>query len=185
MLDEGEMCEPDGKEIETPLVATVKSLKKPILERQSVSGIKEAHKCTAEMDHNGTDNCIASLVQDQMGPQIGVRSGRNSSSSAIRLEMGSASTGFSKQAGCLFNLTSAKAKWAWNQEHERAFEKVKSMICSAPVLAQPDIEAERRGDRPFVICTDASMAVVRRCSARWTKDIYCSCALMDALKAQR
>ncbi|XGW05285.1 hypothetical protein V3C99_016006 [Haemonchus contortus] len=64
--------------------------------------------------------------------------------------------GFSKQAGCLFNLTSAKAKWAWNQEHERAFEKVKSMICSAPVLAQPDIEAARRGDRPFVICTDAS-----------------------------
>ncbi|XGW10312.1 hypothetical protein V3C99_012081 [Haemonchus contortus] len=209
MLDEVEMYELDGKANETPLVATVKSLKKSTMERQSESGIKEAHR-GMEMDHSGTDNCIASLLQDQMGPQSGVRSGRNSSSSAIRLEMGSASTsqnkvaflghpidsggvhmnpgkkaatrenprpenvkelrtflgmasyyrkfclGFSKQAGCLFNLTSAEAKWAWDQEHERALEKVKSMICSAPVLAQPDLEAARRGDRPFVICTDAS-----------------------------
>uniref|UniRef100_A0A7I5E5B3 RNA-directed DNA polymerase n=1 Tax=Haemonchus contortus TaxID=6289 RepID=A0A7I5E5B3_HAECO len=64
--------------------------------------------------------------------------------------------GFSKHAGILFRLTAAKAKWAWTQEHEEAFKRVKKMICSAPVLAQPDVEAAKNGKRPFVICTDAS-----------------------------
>ncbi|VDO46610.1 unnamed protein product [Haemonchus placei] len=44
MLDEVEIYEPDGKGNETPLVATVKSLKKSTMERQTGSGIKEAHR---------------------------------------------------------------------------------------------------------------------------------------------
>ncbi|XGW27548.1 hypothetical protein V3C99_007838 [Haemonchus contortus] len=40
------------------LVGTVKSLKKSTVERQSGSGVKEAHRGTAEMDHSGTGNCI-------------------------------------------------------------------------------------------------------------------------------
>nr|CDJ85444.1 unnamed protein product [Haemonchus contortus] len=40
------------------LVATVKSLKKSKVKRQSSSGIKEAHRGTAEMDLSGTGNCI-------------------------------------------------------------------------------------------------------------------------------
>ncbi|EYC44211.1 hypothetical protein Y032_0468g2007 [Ancylostoma ceylanicum] len=64
--------------------------------------------------------------------------------------------GFSKQTSCLFALTSAKVKWSWDEEHNRAFEKVKKMISSGPVLSQPDIEKARSGERPFKIFTDAS-----------------------------
>ncbi|RCN25530.1 hypothetical protein ANCCAN_28757 [Ancylostoma caninum] len=64
--------------------------------------------------------------------------------------------GFSKIAGCLFALTSSKSVWKWSAEHEEAFDRVKKMIMTAPVLMQPDIEKARDGSRPFVICTDAS-----------------------------
>ncbi|EYC34973.1 hypothetical protein Y032_1220g3764 [Ancylostoma ceylanicum] len=64
--------------------------------------------------------------------------------------------GFSKVAGCLFALTSSKSVWKWSKEHKEAFDSVKEMIMTAPVLMQPDIERARDGSRPFVICTDAS-----------------------------
>ncbi|KAL6731328.1 hypothetical protein Aduo_002203 [Ancylostoma duodenale] len=63
---------------------------------------------------------------------------------------------FSKQTNCLFASTSTKAKWNWGEEHNRAFEKVKEMISSGPVLSQPNIEKARTGERPFKIFTDAS-----------------------------
>ncbi|EYC11418.1 hypothetical protein Y032_0050g1903 [Ancylostoma ceylanicum] len=64
--------------------------------------------------------------------------------------------GFSKEAGCLFSMTSTKKRWMWGKEQQEAFEKIKKMISSAPVLAQPNIEKARSGERPFIICTDAS-----------------------------
>lgn len=64
--------------------------------------------------------------------------------------------GFAKITGCLFSLTSPKSIWRWTEEHQVAFEKVKAMISTSPVLTQPDIEKARDGSRPFVICTDAS-----------------------------
>lgn len=64
--------------------------------------------------------------------------------------------GFSKITACLFSLTSPKMKWTWENDHEYAFENLKKIICSAPVLAQPDIENARNGTRPFVIFTDTS-----------------------------
>ncbi|KAL6742237.1 hypothetical protein Aduo_015407 [Ancylostoma duodenale] len=64
--------------------------------------------------------------------------------------------GFAKATACLFSLTSPEAKWRWEQEHVEAFETMKKMICTAPVLAQPDIDSARKGTRPFIIFTDAS-----------------------------
>ncbi|EPB67326.1 hypothetical protein ANCCEY_13585 [Ancylostoma ceylanicum] len=64
--------------------------------------------------------------------------------------------GFSKVARCIFALTSSKSVWKWSKEHEKAFDSVKEMITTAPVLMQPDIERARDGLRPLVICTDAS-----------------------------
>ncbi|VDL81642.1 unnamed protein product [Nippostrongylus brasiliensis] len=61
--------------------------------------------------------------------------------------------GFAKYAGCLFRLTSAKTKWSWEKEHERAFARVKEMIGRAPALAQPDVEAAKRGEKPFITST--------------------------------
>ncbi|PIO71460.1 hypothetical protein TELCIR_06644 [Teladorsagia circumcincta] len=54
------------------------------------------------------------------------------------------------------SLTSQKAVWSWQKEHEEAFERVKAMIVSAPVLKQPDVASARSGSRAFLICTDAS-----------------------------
>ncbi|EYB97728.1 hypothetical protein Y032_0138g2082 [Ancylostoma ceylanicum] len=64
--------------------------------------------------------------------------------------------GFSKISGCLYSLTSPKAKWLWESQQQAAFENLKKMITTAPVLTQPDIEKARTGSRPFVIFTDAS-----------------------------
>ncbi|XGW15120.1 hypothetical protein V3C99_000979, partial [Haemonchus contortus] len=63
---------------------------------------------------------------------------------------------FSKIAAPLFKLTSSKTKWYWEDEHANAFQKMKEMISSSPVLKQPRIEDARSGKHPFVIFTDAS-----------------------------
>ncbi|EYC18252.1 hypothetical protein Y032_0028g1760 [Ancylostoma ceylanicum] len=65
---------------------------------------------------------------------------------------------FSKTAAPLFKLTSARVEWQWEAPQEEAFAKLKTMISSAPVLTQPNIEEARSGKRPFVIFTDASTA---------------------------
>ncbi|EYC38726.1 hypothetical protein Y032_0699g1624, partial [Ancylostoma ceylanicum] len=64
--------------------------------------------------------------------------------------------GFSKVAGELHEMTSEKKDFAWTPSRVAAFEELKKIIASAPVLAQPDIEAARLGKRPFRIHTDAS-----------------------------
>jgi hypothetical protein len=50
----------------------------------------------------------------------------------------------------LATLTSKTAKWKWEEEHQKAFEEMKTIIGKEALLAYPDFEEE------FVIHTDAS-----------------------------
>ncbi|KAK6009174.1 integrase core domain protein [Ostertagia ostertagi] len=65
--------------------------------------------------------------------------------------------GFSKVAAPLHEMTSEKVLFKWDSMREACFERLKSIIVQAPVLAQPDIEAARNGQKPFKIHTDASV----------------------------
>lgn len=64
--------------------------------------------------------------------------------------------GFSKVAAPLHELTSEKAPFEWTSTRRVCFNKLKEIITTAPVLAQPDIEGARSGRKPFKIYTDAS-----------------------------
>ncbi|EYC17427.1 hypothetical protein Y032_0030g2043 [Ancylostoma ceylanicum] len=64
--------------------------------------------------------------------------------------------GFSKMAKGLYNLISPRTKWTWTEEENKKFEALKTALVNTPVLAQPDISAAEKGDRPFIIYTDAS-----------------------------
>ena len=57
---------------------------------------------------------------------------------------------YSRVAVPLTDLTADDAKWAWGDEHERAFRLLKHALCKAPVLAHAD------ATQPYVIQTDAS-----------------------------
>lgn len=57
---------------------------------------------------------------------------------------------FSTEVAPLTNLLSSKVKFDWSPQCQHAFEKVKSLISSAPVLAAP------RLDEPFQLQVDAS-----------------------------
>ncbi|EFO99372.1 hypothetical protein CRE_18271 [Caenorhabditis remanei] len=63
---------------------------------------------------------------------------------------------YSKIAYPLNFLTSKKNAWVWGTEQENAFVQLKSSVCSAPVLKQPDPETAISGARPYLIYTDAS-----------------------------
>ncbi|KAL6729420.1 hypothetical protein Aduo_000474 [Ancylostoma duodenale] len=72
--------------------------------------------------------------------------------------------GFSKIAGPLHEMTSEKCPYQWTSERKKAFQTLKEAITTAPVLAQPDIEAARCGQKPFQVHTDASyLGGSRRC----------------------
>ena len=60
--------------------------------------------------------------------------------------------GYSTIAACLSNLTRKKLpeKLKWTSEHQQAFERLKTALVTAPVLATPQL------DRPFILSTDAS-----------------------------
>ena len=49
----------------------------------------------------------------------------------------------------LTQLTRSKVQWHWGTEEKTAFEKIKELLCTTPVLAYPDFS------RPFIIHTDA------------------------------
>jgi len=57
---------------------------------------------------------------------------------------------FSTVAAPITKLTGKKAKWNWGEEQEKAFQQLKEVLTSAPVLACPDFT------RRFVLQTDAS-----------------------------
>ena len=57
---------------------------------------------------------------------------------------------FTKVAGPLHALTGKGALVDWGPQSQRAFEELKKLLISAPVLAFPDFE------QPFILETDAS-----------------------------
>ncbi|GBN09022.1 Transposon Tf2-6 polyprotein [Araneus ventricosus] len=57
---------------------------------------------------------------------------------------------FSEIARPLSDLTKKNKTWTWGEPERKAFESLKKMLISPPVLSQPD------GSKPFIIRTDAS-----------------------------
>jgi transposase InsO family protein len=57
---------------------------------------------------------------------------------------------FSNKAAPLHKLKGKGVKFMWGEEHQKAFEELKTALCEAPVLQVPDFERE------FVLATDAS-----------------------------
>lgn len=57
---------------------------------------------------------------------------------------------FSTVANPLTSLLSPSCKFAWSDDCQQAFENIKALLCSAPVLAAPDIT------KPFTLEIDAS-----------------------------
>ena len=47
-------------------------------------------------------------------------------------------------------LLEKDVKFHWDKEQQEAFEEIKKLLCSAPVLEYP------RFDEPFIITTDSS-----------------------------
>jgi len=57
---------------------------------------------------------------------------------------------YSKIARPLLDLTKKATPWLWEPKHKRAFEELKTRMCAAPVLAQPNF------DKKFFLQVDAS-----------------------------
>jgi hypothetical protein len=57
---------------------------------------------------------------------------------------------FSHHAPALFDLTKKDVKFEWTEREQRAFDKIKEAVTSAPVLVLPD------RDQPFCIEADGS-----------------------------
>ena len=47
---------------------------------------------------------------------------------------------FSHHARALFNLTKKDIGWTWGESEQAAFNKLKELITSAPVLVFPDVQ---------------------------------------------
>lgn len=81
----------------------------------------------------------------------------------VRMFLGAASyyrkflKGFGVVAKPLYELTSKNVVFHWDELHQTAFDKVKSLLVKAPVLASPDFRA------PFVLATDASALGMGAC----------------------
>jgi transposase InsO family protein len=58
---------------------------------------------------------------------------------------------FATIAAPLHHISSVKATWEWQEEHQRAFDELKAVLSTAPVLAFP------LPDAPYVMDTDASL----------------------------
>uniref|UniRef100_A0A146SAR5 Gypsy retrotransposon integrase-like protein 1 n=1 Tax=Fundulus heteroclitus TaxID=8078 RepID=A0A146SAR5_FUNHE len=61
---------------------------------------------------------------------------------------------YSQVAAPLHALTSSKVKFAWNEQADKAFKRLKDLFTSAPVLVSPDPE------RQFIVEVDASSSGV-------------------------
>ncbi len=58
--------------------------------------------------------------------------------------------GYSKIACPLLDLTKKAVVWDWGERQHKAFEELKTCMCSHPVLTQPNF------NKPFFLQTDAS-----------------------------
>ena len=65
--------------------------------------------------------------------------------------------GFSKEAWALNKLTHKDVPWAWEATHQEAFQKLKDLLISAPVMALPDTS------KPWVLDTDWSRRGIGYC----------------------
>ena len=61
---------------------------------------------------------------------------------------------FSKVARPLTDLTQDKVKFQWGQDQEAAFNQLKYLLATSPILKLPDYNLE------FILTTDASSASV-------------------------
>ena len=55
-----------------------------------------------------------------------------------------------QHAACLYQLTSKSAIWNWTVQHQDAFQHLKNVLASAPVVHMPDFQ------QPFILMCDAS-----------------------------
>ena len=58
---------------------------------------------------------------------------------------------FARIAAPLYKLLKKDTKFAWDTQEESSFQKLKEILCNAPVLAHPDFTKE------FILTTDASI----------------------------
>ncbi|KAK3272395.1 hypothetical protein CYMTET_19310 [Cymbomonas tetramitiformis] len=68
--------------------------------------------------------------------------------------------GFSDLAHPLAKQTKNLVPWEWGPEQERAFERSKTTLTTAPTLILPDQKATHEGTSPFVVQTDASVVAL-------------------------
>ena len=61
--------------------------------------------------------------------------------------------GFSKIAAPLYALTKKSVTFSWSDECQKAFDRLKQLLCSAPVLAYPLFGSQHQ----FIVETDASV----------------------------
>ena len=59
-------------------------------------------------------------------------------------------SGFSSKAHPLIDLTKETVEFRWKPEHREAFERLRTLLTTAPILVYPDFEHE------FILFTDAS-----------------------------
>ena len=64
--------------------------------------------------------------------------------------------GFSDLAHPLTKLTKSLVPWEWGPDQERALERLKTALNTAPTLILPDQKAAHNGTSPFVVQTAAS-----------------------------
>ena len=58
--------------------------------------------------------------------------------------------GFAEIASCLYELTGPRSKFCWEEKHEEAFQELKSVLTTAPVLGYPQSEGT------YILDCDAS-----------------------------
>ena len=76
-------------------------------------------------------------------------------------------------------LLEQKNRWEWHHEHDKAFEELKHLVCSEPVLAMYNPK------QPIRISTDASRSglgavLEQQTDGHWLPVAYHSRALTDA-----
>ena len=69
---------------------------------------------------------------------------------------------FSHHAHALFDLTKKDVGWKWEESEQVAFNKLKELITSAPVLIFPD------NSRPYWVEADSSDAATGAILSQWT-----------------